>query len=88
VTAEPGEVNGIEMVIRAAEMADPDGLPGFWDLTRIQPDGAGASESGMVADLPEPSASFALAWHPVDAGDDGELRGEVERQRDFREMRP
>ncbi len=37
VSAEPGEVDSIEMVISAAEMADPDGLPSFWDVARLEP---------------------------------------------------
>ena len=37
VTADAAEVQSIEMIIRIAEMNDPDGLPGFWDLARLDP---------------------------------------------------
>ncbi len=86
VAVEPGEVDGIEMVIRAAENPDPDGLPSFWELARLETTEAAASEP-VASAVSRPSESFVLAWHPIDTNWDEEMRRQVEQQRDFREMR-
>ena len=87
VEAEPSEVQSIEMIIRIAEMNDPDGLPGFWDLARLEPTGPEAGEESSTPRPPVSPASFTLAWHPVDAAWDEELQSEGELPRDYREMR-
>ena len=87
VAAEPAELQSIEMIIRIAEMNDPDGLPGFWDLARIEPDGP-TDEELATPPAPMSRASFTLAWHPVDAAADELTQSQIERQRGFREFRP
>jgi hypothetical protein len=89
VEVEPGEVDGIEMVIRAAENNDPDGLPSFWELARLHPTEAphGHEEIASLT-APEALPSFLLAWHPVDTNWDEDTRREIELQQDFRRMRP
>lgn len=65
VAVERGEADGIEMVIRAAAMHDPGGLPGFWDLARLKPvheDVIEPAESPPSASSP---SSFVLHWEPV-----------------------
>ena len=79
VTAEAAEVQSIEMIIRIAEMNDPDGLPGFWDLARLDPGAAGAVAETATPLPPVTPATFALAWHAVDAAAEEELRGQIER---------
>jgi hypothetical protein len=67
VAVEPAEVDGIEMVISAAEHTDPDGLPSFWELARLEPGlVAYAPDVATTSTVSEPPPSFALAWHPVD----------------------
>lgn len=87
VAAEPAELQSIEMIIRIAEMNDPDGLPGFWDLARIEPDGP-SDEELATPTAPLSRTSFTLAWHPVDATADERTQSQMERQRDSREVRP
>ena len=60
----------IEMIIRIAEMNDPDGLPGFWDVARLEADLSGVIEDSRQLLRPWARPSFALAWHPVDATSD------------------
>jgi len=88
VATEPGEVDGIEMVIRAAEMNDPDGLPGFWDLAKVHSDGPGVPEEEASRNVAASQNSFELAWHPVDGSwDTGVSTHEVDLQRTYRERR-
>lgn len=87
ITAEPAEVQSIEMIIRIAEMNDPDGLPGFWDLARLHPaDADGVEADGAAAVTANPS-SFTLGWHSVDPAWDDQVRAEVELQKAYREGR-
>jgi hypothetical protein len=88
ITAEPAEVQSIEMIIRIAEMNDPDGLPGFWDLARLEPAGPEVGEETATPTAPMNPASFTIAWHPVDATGDEELRTQIEAQKAYREARP
>jgi len=77
VTAEPAEVQSIEMIIRIAEMNDPDGLPGFWDLARLHPvDSEGNVEVAAPA-VPARPSSFPLAWHSVDGAWEDKARPQV-----------
>jgi hypothetical protein len=88
VATEPGEVDGIEMVIRAAEMNDPDGLPGFWDLAKVHADGPAVPEEKTSGDVAAHHNSFELAWHPVDRSwDTGVSTNEVDLQRTYRDRR-
>jgi hypothetical protein len=87
VTADAAEVQSIEMIIRIAEMNDPDGLPGFWDLARLDPGAAAAVAEPATLRPPVSPSTFPLAWHSVDAAADPELRGQVELQRAYREAR-
>ena len=89
VAVEPGEVDGIEMVIHAAANADPEGLPSFWDLARLEP-AAAATEPIVIASpiTPTPLRSFVLGWHPVDAIWGEGTRREIELQDAFEQMWP
>ncbi len=86
VAAEAAEFQSIEMIIRIAEMNDPDGLPGFWDLAGVHP----VEERPPTAATPIATvdgASFSLGWREAEADWDDELREQVERQRAYREGR-
>jgi hypothetical protein len=89
VAVEPGEIDGIELVIRAAENNDPDGLPSFWELARLKPTEAPDVHVEVASySAPGSLTSFELAWHPVDTNWDEETRRLIELQQDFREMWP
>jgi hypothetical protein len=86
---EPAEVDGIELVIHAAENGDPDGLPSFWELARLEPDADTSDRDGLVAlAAPEREPSFLLEWHPVDPEYDEETRRQIELQRAYCQMWP
>lgn len=88
VVVEPAEVDGIEMVIHAAENKDPDGLPSFWDLARLEPEELGnATEEVPTLTVPETPPHFVLAWHPIDTISDEEVGEQIEAQRAYRETR-
>jgi hypothetical protein len=87
VTAEPAEVQSIEMIIRIAEMNDPDGLPGFWDLARLEPTGPESGEEMATPPSAVGPTTFTLSWHPVDAAWDEELQSQSDLNRAYREMR-
>jgi hypothetical protein len=87
VAVEPVEVPGIELVIHAAENDDPDGLPSFWELARIEPDAVPRDRDGLDAPtVPEYRTSFLLEWHPLDREFDEETRRQIELQEAYREM--
>ncbi len=82
VAAEPGEVDGIELVIHAAEMAHHLSSPSH--ETRGEADSPAAGEPMDPAPPRRELASFALHWHPVDlAGDTEVVSAEVELQTAF-----
>jgi hypothetical protein len=87
VVAEPGEVDGIEMVIDAAELSDPDGGPSFWHVARIEPTGTAVREGTSSREVQERQASFELTWHPVDVIADEAVRSQVEQMKAFLERR-
>lgn len=88
VVAEPGEMQSIEMIIRIAELNDPEGLPGFWDLARLKTDGPPTpSEEMATGTTLRCRPSFPLAWRAIDEAGDEALRTEIERQKEFRESR-
>ena len=55
------------LIIDAAEMTDPEGLPSFWDLARQQPVRT-RTESGSVNAIPAAAESrtFVVAYHVPD----------------------
>jgi hypothetical protein len=85
VAAEPGQVDGIEMVIYAAELADPDGEPSFWHVARIQPTGTAIREGRSSREVQGRQSSFVLAWQPVDVIADEAVRSQVEQMKAFLE---
>ncbi len=85
VAAEPGEVDGIEMVICAAERGDPDGVVSFWDLAGIHPAETVSDGTVISTALPEHPGTFPLAWHGVDT--DNAAGNEAEWLRAYREAR-
>jgi len=88
VVAEPAEIQSIEMIIRIAELNDPDGLPGFWDLARLRADEPEPAEPAVGVPAPPGPRSFPLAWHAMDVPADEPIPGQIERPTSFREMRP
>jgi hypothetical protein len=78
VAAEPGQVDGIEMVIDAAELADPDGTPGFWHVARVEPTGTAIREGTSSPEAQQRQASFLLTWQPVDKIADEAVRSHIE----------
>ena len=85
VEAEPTEVQSIEMIIRIAEMNDPDGLPGFWDLARLHPVVTDSGQVPTTPGVPVAPASFPLGWHSEEPAWNAETREQVEVQKAFRE---
>jgi len=85
VAAEPGEVDGIEMVIDAAELADPDGGPSIWHVARMEPTGTAIREETSSREVRQGEASFALTWHPVDVIADEAARSQIEQVKAFLE---
>jgi hypothetical protein len=89
VAVEPSEIDGIEMVISAAENTDPDGLPSFWELAHLEPaQAAYGLEAEATSTASRSLPSFVLAWHPVDTIWGGETGEEAELQRDYRRIWP
>ena len=64
VAAEASEVDGIELVIHAAERCDPEGLPGLWDLPHVHEECEDVVATPEVSPTPRVPSSFSLAWHP------------------------
>jgi hypothetical protein len=65
VQAKPHQLHAVRMLINAAENADPDGFPSFWDTARMThphpcPDSPPHAE-------PRP-ARTTIAWHPEFVG--------------------
>jgi hypothetical protein len=87
VALELDELDGIEMVIHAAEMNDPDEPPSIWDVARPEPAELATSQE-IASPTPIHRASFTLAWHPVDAAWDHEFPSPIEREKDHRKLRP
>jgi hypothetical protein len=85
VAAEPGEVDGIEMVIDAAELADPDGMPSIWHVARIEPTNMAVVEGTSSRPVQGGEPSFVLTWHPVDVIADEAARSEIEEVKAFLE---
>lgn len=89
VAVEPGEAAGVEMVINAAESADPDGLPSFWDLARQHHIYAEDQEPAAEPAAQSSSASFVVGWRPVDSESEvTQASTDVELQKEFRERWP
>jgi hypothetical protein len=82
VVAEPGEADGIELVIHAAEMADH--LSSLSHEAHREAVGPAAAEPMDPTPPHRELASFELQWHPVDqAGDTEVVSAEVELQTAF-----
>jgi hypothetical protein len=67
VSVAPGEAAEVERLIDAAESADPDGFPGFWELAsqqHVYPQGV---QPGDPASELQQSESFVVAWKPLDS---------------------
>ena len=86
ISTDSAEVDCLKMIIRAAEITDPDGFPSIWDLARLPhlPDDATGS---LPSAMPAVRSSFPLSWGTVDSADDAELRSQIELQRTYRESR-
>jgi hypothetical protein len=68
VMVEEGRSTEVRHVIDVAEASDPDGHPGFWELAsrgHVFPRAVAAGSSG---DSSTRAQSFAVGWHPQDAG--------------------
>lgn len=89
VALEPAEIDGIELVIHAAENLDPDGLPSFWELARVEPNEHSTGQACVAALTSRGQVdTFQLEWHQVDETSDEETRRQIELQRDYRQTRP
>jgi len=73
VRVDLGQAAEAELIINAAERGDPDGLPGFWDLARIEHPHTHHAAEG-IQELPEHSESrtFVVGFHPPDERPDGQ----------------
>lgn len=88
ISADPAEFDSLNMIIRAAEITDPDGLPGIWDLARLPHSHEHTPEPLISpASMSAVRPSFPLAWGVVDAAEDEELRSQIELQRTYCESR-
>jgi hypothetical protein len=65
VLVDSGRRMEVEMVLDAAEMADPDGWPGFWDMGRFENVNPSPVETVAVVDQ-NPKHSDPISWHPPD----------------------
>ncbi len=86
VAVEAGESAEVGLLIAAAESADPDGNPSFWDLARqkhIYPVSPAAT--------PEPetrSQTFVVSWRPMDWNAEiNQATTEIELQKAYRDGR-
>jgi hypothetical protein len=67
IRVESGQAAEASMIIDAAELTDPNGLPSFWDLARqkhIHTDAAPATEPTLTE--AEQSRTFVVAYHVPD----------------------
>ncbi len=67
VRVDLGQAAEAELIINAAERGDPDGLPGFWDLARIEHLHPHHAAEG-IQEMPEQAESrtFVVGFHPQD----------------------
>jgi hypothetical protein len=88
VGVEAGERAEVERVIDVAESSDPDGQPGFWELTshrNLYPQADAAASTRGIATH---SHSFVVGWHPQDADRQGtHIESGVELQKHYQEAR-
>jgi len=86
VAVHEGESAEVELLIAAAESADPDGNPSFWDLAR---------QKHIYPESPQPTAadetrsqSFVVGWRPLDSDEEiTQATTDVDLQRAYREGR-
>ncbi len=66
IPVDPESLAAAQMLINAAESADPDGFPSVWDKAE-SPQGARKNRSHYKTSEPdgEPRSSV-LGWHPLD----------------------
>ncbi len=86
ISTDSAEVDGLKMIIRAAETTDPDGYPSIWHLAR-RPHSPDDSTEPLTSPVPAVRSSFPLTWGAVDVANDDELRSQIELQRAYRELR-
>jgi hypothetical protein len=65
IVDEPYRLAAAQMLINAAESADPDGFPGLWDDARLP---HYAPQESAADFRPEPARprTSAIGWHPLD----------------------
>jgi hypothetical protein len=70
VVVTPGQAAEAELIIDAAELTDPDGLPSFWDLARQKH--VHADQHPGLQPIPQEleSQTFVVGYHPPDERSD------------------
>ncbi len=86
ISTDSAEVDGLKMIIRAAEITDPDSCPSIWDLARL-PHSPDEATEPLSSPIPAVRSSFPLSWGSFDGANDAELRSQIELQRAYRELR-
>ena len=66
IPVEPDSLAAAQMLINAAESADPDGFPSFWDKTEALPGTASQYHGDMDSGRPRSPQSSVIGWHPLD----------------------
>jgi hypothetical protein len=89
IRVDAGQAAEAELIIHAAERSDPEGLPGFWDLARLEHlHPHHAAPAGQ--DLPEPARplTFVIGFHPDDERPDLQASVTASAMRDASGDRP
>ncbi len=88
VVVETAESEEVQHVMNVAESSDPDGQPGFWELTGQRDIFLRADAAAGTGGIGTHSHSFAVGWHPQDAGRDvTQADTAVELQKHYQEER-
>lgn len=66
VPVEPDSLAAAQMLINAAESADPDGFPSFWDKTEVTHGTPTEPHDDMASARPSQPHSSVIGWHPLD----------------------
>jgi hypothetical protein len=66
IRVEPDRHAAVQMLINAAENADPDGFPSFWDHLGAQPATSPRPDPAVEAGSYAKPGSWVLGWHPLD----------------------
>ncbi len=62
----PESMAAAQILINAAESADPDGFPSFWDKTEASSGTASEQPGDMDSGRSRSPQSSVIGWHPLD----------------------